>query len=235
MERNIHKMRLVDFAFNAIKNGEKDIEIRLNDEKRQLIKIGDIIEFEHIDTKEIIKVRVVNLHLFNTFKELINNFDKHRLGLNKDDDEKICDNFYTKEEQTKYQALGIEIKLINNEEKIDFFCYPKCSTCKKARAWLDKNNIKYNERHIVLNNPSYDELKLLVSKYNVDIKRMFNTSGIKYRELNLKEKLSNMTIDEKLRLLASDGMLVKRPLLVENNALLIGFNETEWATKLLYS
>lgn len=108
----IHKMRLVDFAFNAIKNKEKDIEVRLNDEKRQLINIGDIIVFEHIDTKEIIKTRVIDLHRFNTFEELFNYFDCKRLGLKETDDARICDNFYTKEEQEKYDALGIEIVMV---------------------------------------------------------------------------------------------------------------------------
>lgn len=108
----VHKMRLVDFAFNAIKNKEKDIEIRLNDEKRQLINVGDIIEFEHIDTKEILRTKVVRLHKYKTFEELFNNFDNRRLGLKESDDESICDNFYTKEEQAKYDALGIEIKLV---------------------------------------------------------------------------------------------------------------------------
>lgn len=107
-----HKMRLVDFAFKAIKNKEKDIEVRLNDEKRRLINIGDIIEFEHVDTKEIIKVEVINLYKFKTFKELFNKFDNKRIGVNENDDYTIMDQFYTKEEQEKYGALGIEVKLI---------------------------------------------------------------------------------------------------------------------------
>ena len=108
----IHKMRLVDFAFKAMKNKEKDIEIRLNDEKRQLVKVGDIIEFEHVDTKEILKTRVVALHKYKSFKELFNNFDHKRFGLRETDDETICNKFYTKEEMDKYEALGIEIELI---------------------------------------------------------------------------------------------------------------------------
>ena len=108
----IHRMRLVDFAFNSMKNEVKDIEVRLNDEKRQLINVGDIIEFEHIDTKEIIRVKVINLHKFKTFDELFNKFENKRLGLKETDDVSIIDNFYTKEEQEKYDALGIEIKLI---------------------------------------------------------------------------------------------------------------------------
>lgn len=108
----IHKMRLVDFAFTAMKNKEKDIEVRLNDEKRQLINIGDIIEFEHVDTKEILKVEVINLHKFNTFKELFENFDYKRIGIKENEDYTIVNNFYTKEEQEKYEALGIEVKVI---------------------------------------------------------------------------------------------------------------------------
>lgn len=108
----IHKMRLVDFAFTAMKNKEKDIEVRLNDEKRQLINIGDIIEFEQVDTKEILKVEVINLHKFNTFKELFETFDYKRIGIKENEDYTIVNNFYTKEEQEKYEALGIEVKVI---------------------------------------------------------------------------------------------------------------------------
>ena len=107
-----HKMRLVDFAFKAIKNGEKDIEVRLNDEKRQLIEIGDTITFEHVDTKELLKVEVINLHHFSTFEELFNKFDHKRIGVKEDDDASLMDSFYTREEQEKYGALGIEIKLL---------------------------------------------------------------------------------------------------------------------------
>jgi len=92
----IHKMRLVDFAFKKIKNKEKDIEVRLNDEKRQLINIGDIIEFKHIDTNEIIKTKVLNIYKYKTFKELFNSFPHNRFGLEDSDTEKIMDNFYSK-------------------------------------------------------------------------------------------------------------------------------------------
>ena len=107
-----HKMKLVDFAFKEIKSGKKDIEVRLNDEKRQLIHIGDIIEFSHIDTGETIRVEVINLHKFNTFKELFDKFEHKRLGLNENDDARIMNNFYSEEEQKEYGALGIEIRLI---------------------------------------------------------------------------------------------------------------------------
>ncbi len=105
-------MRLVDFAFREIKNRTKDIEVRLNDEKRKLIKVGDMIEFSNLDTGEIIKVIVTNLYKYDTFKELFDSFPHSRLGLSDDDNEKIMNNFYTLEEQKKYGALGIEIKLI---------------------------------------------------------------------------------------------------------------------------
>ena len=105
-------MRLVDFAFNQIKSGNKDIELRLNDEKRQLVNIGDTIVFTNLDTLEELKVIVTNLYKYKSFEELFNAFDYKRLGLNKDDDSSVMDNFYTKEEQDKYGVLGIELKLI---------------------------------------------------------------------------------------------------------------------------
>lgn len=108
----VHKMRLVDFAFNSIRNKEKTIEVRLNDEKRQLIKVGDIIEFQHIDNGDILKVKVVDLYRFSTFEELFDRFDNKKLGLKEDDDYTIMNDFYTKEEQEEYGALGIEIMVI---------------------------------------------------------------------------------------------------------------------------
>lgn len=107
-----HKMKLVDFAFNKINNKEKDIELRLNDDKRKQINIGDIIEFEHIDTHEIIRTQVTNLYRYSTFKEIFNNFDFRRFGL-ENNDYNVMYSFYTKEEENKYGVLGIEIKLIN--------------------------------------------------------------------------------------------------------------------------
>lgn len=107
----IHKMRLVDFAFNKVKSKEKDIEIRVNDKKRKKIKIGDTIIFEHFLTKEEIKVQVVNLYKFDSFKELFSNFDNKRLGLKENDTYKIMENFYSKEEE-KQGALAIQIKVI---------------------------------------------------------------------------------------------------------------------------
>ena len=109
-----------------------------------------------------------------------------------------------------------------------FVCYPKCSTCKKAKKYLQENNIEFEERNIKEDNPSADELKTWISKSNYDIKRFFNTSGILYREMKLKDKLTNMTEDEKIELLASDGMLVKRPILLGEDTVLVAFKEKEW-------
>ena len=111
---------------------------------------------------------------------------------------------------------------------MQFICYPKCSTCKKARNWLDENNNIYEIRDIKEDNPSYDELKEWYSKSGLPLKRFFNTSGQLYRSLELKDKLDSMSEDEQLKLLASDGMLVKRPLLVTDEKVLVGFKEKEW-------
>lgn len=104
--------------------------------------------------------------------------------------------------------------------------YPKCTTCKKALKFLEENKIEYTKRNIVENNPTEKEIKTWINK--IEIKKLFNTSGIKYRELNLKEKLKTMTDEEKIKLLASDGMLVKRPILIDENKVLVGFKEEEW-------
>ena len=108
----MHKMKLVDFAFNAIKDGKKDIEVRLNDEKRQLINVGDVIEFTNLNTGEIITTTVVNLYKYNSFNELFAAFPHSRLGLSDYDDASIMNNFYKGEDQEKYEALGIQIKLM---------------------------------------------------------------------------------------------------------------------------
>jgi len=109
-----------------------------------------------------------------------------------------------------------------------FLQYPPCSTCRKAKAWLDERGITYTERHIKEHNPNYEELKAWYEKSGLPLKRFFNTSGLLYKSLNLKEQLPNMTEEEQLRLLASDGMLVKRPLLIKEGAVLMGFREKEW-------
>ena len=109
-----------------------------------------------------------------------------------------------------------------------FIQYPPCSTCQKAKKWLDEKGIVYTDRHIKGQNPSYEELKGWYEKSGLPLKKFFNTSGLLYKSLNLKEKLPAMTEEEQLRLLASDGMLVKRPILVTEDAVLVGFKETQW-------
>ena len=111
---------------------------------------------------------------------------------------------------------------------MQFICYPKCSTCQKAKKWLEEQGVEYAERHIVENNPTYDELKEWYMKSGLPLKKFFNTSGLLYKEMNLKEKLPNMSEDEQLKLLATNGMLVKRPLALKEDLVLVGFKETEW-------
>lgn len=113
-----------------------------------------------------------------------------------------------------------------------FVEYPKCSTCQKAKKWLVENQVEFEDRHIVEDNPYKEELKAWYEKSGLPLKRFFNTSGMKYKELKLKDKLPAMTEEEQLELLASDGMLVKRPVLVGNDFVLTGFKEKEWTEKL---
>ena len=114
-----------------------------------------------------------------------------------------------------------------------FICYPKCTTCQKARKWLQAKGITFEERHIKDQNPTAEELALWCSRSGLPLKRFFNTSGMGYRTLNLKERLPEMSQEEQLALLASDGMLVKRPLLVGEGFVLVGFREKEWEETLL--
>lgn len=109
-----------------------------------------------------------------------------------------------------------------------FLCYPKCTTCKKAKKFLDDNGIEYTERDIKEENPTYDELKGWYEKSGLPLKKFFNTSGMLYREMGLSKKLSQMTEEEQLKLLASDGMLVKRPIAVSDKGILTGFKEEAW-------
>ncbi len=113
-----------------------------------------------------------------------------------------------------------------------FVEYPKCSTCKKAKKWLDDHGITHVDRHIVEENPTAEELKEWISRSGLPIKRFFNTSGMKYRELELKDKLPTMSDEEQYALLATDGMLVKRPLVIGDDYVLVGFREAEWSDKL---
>ena len=113
-----------------------------------------------------------------------------------------------------------------------FIEYPKCSTCQKAKKWLDAHGVSYADRHIVEDNPTSRELKQWHEKSGLPLKKFFNTSGMLYKELQLKDKLLNMTETEQYELLASNGMLVKRPLIVAEDFILVGFKDTEWLEKL---
>lgn len=118
------------------------------------------------------------------------------------------------------------------EVEMLFVYYPRCSTCQKAKKWLDENNLKYTERHIVEDNPTYDDLKDWYNRSGLPLKKFFNTSGLLYKDMKLKDKLPAMSEDEQLKLLATNGMLVKRPVLVNGDTVLLGFKEAEWAEKL---
>ena len=109
-----------------------------------------------------------------------------------------------------------------------FIEYPKCSTCKKAKKWLEENNIEFEDRNIVEETPTVKELTEWIKKSKEDVRRWFNTSGLKYKELNLKEKLLTMNEEEKITLLASDGMLIKRPIVISDKGILVGFKEEKW-------
>ena len=113
-----------------------------------------------------------------------------------------------------------------------FIQYPPCSTCQKAKKWLDGHGLTYTDRHIKNEKPTYEELKAWYAASGLPLKKFFNTSGLLYKSMSLKEKLPTMTEDEQLQLLASDGMLVKRPIVVTDNAVLVGFKETQWESLL---
>lgn len=109
-----------------------------------------------------------------------------------------------------------------------FLEYPPCSTCKKAKKWLDEHGISYTDRHIKEDNPTYEELKQWLEISGLPVKKFFNTSGLLYKSMELKDKLPSMAVDEQLRLLATDGMLVKRPLVISGDTVLTGFREADW-------
>jgi arsenate reductase len=111
---------------------------------------------------------------------------------------------------------------------VKFICYPKCTTCQRAKKWLDDNKTEYEVRDIKLDNPTLDELREWHAKSGLPLKKFFNTSGLLYKSLELKTKLPTMSEDEMLKLLATDGMLVKRPLLVGDDFVLVGFKQAEW-------
>ena len=114
-----------------------------------------------------------------------------------------------------------------------FIEYPKCSTCQKAKKWLDEHEITYTDRHIVEQNPSYEELKEWHEKSGLPLKKFFNTSGLLYKEMKLKDRIPEMSGDEQLKLLATNGMLVKRPLIVDGSTVITGFKEKEWSENFL--
>ena len=113
-----------------------------------------------------------------------------------------------------------------------FLCYPKCSTCQKAKVWLDERGISYDLRDIKLKNPTQEELTVWYRKSGLPLKKFFNTSGLQYKALGLKDRLPEMSEEEQLALLAADGMLVKRPLLIGENCVLTGFRPAEWEAAL---
>lgn len=116
---------------------------------------------------------------------------------------------------------------------IEFICYPKCTTCQKAKKWLDDNKIEYEIRDIKEDNPSFEELTAWYEKSGLPLKKFFNTSGLLYKSMELKDKLPTMSVEEQLKLLATDGMLVKRPLGIGKDFVLVGFKEIEWREKLI--
>ena len=116
---------------------------------------------------------------------------------------------------------------------IKFICYPRCTTCQKAKKWLDDNKIEYELRDIKLDNPTLDELAEWYKKSSLSLRKFFNTSGLLYKSLDLKNKLPAMTDNEMLSLLATDGMLVKRPLVIGDDFVLVGFKEADWSEKLI--
>ena len=124
--------------------------------------------------------------------------------------------------------------MINKKEamRMLFLEYPKCSTCQKAKKWLDEHQISYEDRHIVENNPTFEELKGWYERSGLPLKKFFNTSGMLYKEMQLKDKLPQMSEEEQYALLATDGMLVKRPVLVGDGFVLIGFKDSTWAEAL---
>ena len=113
-----------------------------------------------------------------------------------------------------------------------FLCYPKCTTCQKAKAWLDAQGVSYTLRDIKLDNPTEEELKAWHQASGLPLKKFFNTSGLQYKALNLKDKLPTMSEDEQMALLSTDGMLVKRPLAIGDDFVLVGFKDAEWVEKL---
>ena len=127
----------------------------------------------------------------------------------------------------------VRIEKIYGGTVMEFLCYAKCSTCQKAKKWLDANGVEYHERPIKEQNPTIEELKLWHQRSGLPIKKFFNTSGLLYKDMKLKDKLPKMSEEEQYALLATDGMLVKRPMAIGDDFVLVGFKENEWVEKLL--
>ena len=115
---------------------------------------------------------------------------------------------------------------------MQFICYPKCTTCQKAKKWLGENDVVFDERNIKENNPTVEELKVWQKQSNLPLKKFFNTSSLQYKALQLKDKLPTMSENEQFELLASDGILVKRPILISDGFVLVGFKEADWVSAL---
>ena len=144
--------------------------------------------------------------------------------------------FYSNASPCRYSALvacAMSVQALQKEAIVLFVQYPKCSTCRKAKAWLDDRGIDYVDRHIVEDNPTADELRTWNEMSGLPLRRFFNTSGMLYRDMQLKDKLPDMSVDEQLDLPTSNGMLVKRPLVVLDDTVLVGFREKEWEAALL--
>ena len=140
-----------------------------------------------------------------------------------------------KKNHTLCQLSNPRLHQANRDHKLQnrlFIEYPKCSTCQKAKKWLDENGFEYECRHIKEENPTYEELKEWYTKSGMPLKKFFNTSGLLYKSMQLKDKLGAVSEDEQLNLLATDGMLVKRPIIISDKAILTGFREKEWIEKL---
>lgn len=114
---------------------------------------------------------------------------------------------------------------------LEFICYPKCTTCQRAKKWLDDNNIEYELRDIKEDNPTFEELSKWYKMSGLELKKFFNTSGLLYKSMCLKDKLTAMSEEEQLNLLATDGMLVKRPIVIGEDFVFVGFKESEWNNK----
>lgn len=134
---------------------------------------------------------------------------------------------------TMDRVQSVTKNLSGEKIMLKFICYPKCTTCQKAKNWLDGKKIEYELRDIKLDNPTPDEITEWQRKSGLPLKRFFNTSGLLYRSLDIKNRLASMSDDDILKLLASDGMLVKRPLLVGEDFVLVGFKESEWSLCLI--